>query len=498
MGAANASGSSGGMDAAVITTTYDDYAPQTGGDSNNGYAGMAGRTNGYTGGAASGTLGGGGAGAGGNGGNAGIIGVSAAAGSGAGGGAGSLFGGNGGSGSASISFWQNTVSQTFTANGTWVAPAGYNGAVICAGLGGGGGSASGSTAGAGAANLQYSIFQAKSGQSYNISIGAGGSNTGGNGGTTTIVNASTQVFGAIGGKGSTGTSAGRDNATSTSLTTPDVYSGGNQSGAGNTGYINTFIGGAASSTYGGGGASALGVGGTGDASGIAPGSGAGAGGFVGGNGSVTLYFWPDGGSVCETYTANGSWVCPSGVTKALLYGFGGGGGGGASSNWGGGGGSIATLSLVNVVPGTSYSVTVGAAGSGAISVLTNGGSGGATIFGSLYSTLGGQCGVNGSGGASDTTHATGDALALLPGWGGYHVGGSYSYQGFAGGAASGNFGGGGGGPMGPGASGNSLYGTTPTAPTTANSGAGGGCGNTDGLSTGGPGSAGRLIVCWWV
>ena len=82
---------------------------------------------------------------------------------------------------------------------------------------------------------------------------------------------------------------------------------------------------------------------------------------------------------------NGTWTCPAGVTKVRIAGFGGGGGGGSgngsgvvSSNNGGGGGGGGGARLgeviVDVVPGTVYTVTVGAGG-GPGAIATNGGDG---------------------------------------------------------------------------------------------------------------------------
>lgn len=95
-----------------------------------------------------------------------------------------------------------------------------------------------------------------------------------------------------------------------------------------------------------------------------------------------------------------TWTCPTGVFRIWLWGYGGGGGGGggrggATSNTtfsspggGGGGGAIPPPApiLVRVTPGTTYTITVGAAGiggtngSGNAGYGTSGGPGGDTIF----------------------------------------------------------------------------------------------------------------------
>jgi hypothetical protein len=66
---------------------------------------------------------------------------------------------------------------------------------------------------------------------------------------------------------------------------------------------------------------------------------------------------------------SGTWLCPGGVTrcKVKCWGAGGGGGGGNSAAFGGGGGGGGAYAeaLVTVVPGQTYTVTVGAKGNGA-------------------------------------------------------------------------------------------------------------------------------------
>ena len=63
-----------------------------------------------------------------------------------------------------------------------------------------------------------------------------------------------------------------------------------------------------------------------------------------------------------------TWVCPPGVyrVQAIVAGAGGGGGALTTNNYGGGGGGAggASLAYVDVVPGNSYTVTVGAGGLG--------------------------------------------------------------------------------------------------------------------------------------
>jgi hypothetical protein len=96
-----------------------------------------------------------------------------------------------------------------------------------------------------------------------------------------------------------------------------------------------------------------------------------------------------------TYTASGTWTVPSGVSSAqvILVGAGGGGGGGSQvvAGGGGGGGQVITKNLT-VVPGTTYSVTIGAGGQGGQGAQTSatdvvntlpGSNGGNTAFGTM-------------------------------------------------------------------------------------------------------------------
>ncbi len=136
-----------------------------------------------------------------------------------------------------------------------------------------------------------------------------------------------------------------------------------------------------------------------------------------------------------TISSSGTWVVPAGVTsvKVEVWGTGGSGGGVSSSgsargagSGGGGGYSVATKT---VVPGNSYTITIGALG--AVST-GNGGNGGASIFTGTGGTVianGGSGGAanNGVGGAGGTGIGTG------------------AFSGGAGGAGAGNGAGGGGG-----------------------------------------------------
>ena len=67
------------------------------------------------------------------------------------------------------------------------------------------------------------------------------------------------------------------------------------------------------------------------------------------------------------YTANGTFTVPTGVTTVEVVAVGGGGGGGGGNRTaagGGGGGGQVVRRNVNVTPGLSYSVQIGAGGHG--------------------------------------------------------------------------------------------------------------------------------------
>ena len=168
-------------------------------------------------------------------------------------------------------------------------------------------------------------------------------------------------------------------------------------------------------------------------------------------------------------SGSGTWTVPSGVylVGVTLIGAGGGGGGSAKAGTsgnvqegGGGGGGACTQFTIDVVPGDSFSYTVGTGGAGGAGTTTQvlyygyqgetGSAGGATTFGSYYvnggsgggggaivssSRADGAGGAGGSGGSSTGTIYDGGA-----GGGGGNDGSGYG----AGGSVS-NAGGGGGG-----------------------------------------------------
>lgn len=115
-------------------------------------------------------------------------------------------------------------------------------------------------------------------------------------------------------------------------------------------------------------------------------------------------------------TSGTSWTCPAGVTKVIGRvegGSGGGGGGGGVQPGGGGGGGGGALFIATVVPGTSYTYAIGAAGTAGASTNSFGGDGGyttMTIGGVTYTGGGGGGGTGGSqadGGGGGSGSGTG-------------------------------------------------------------------------------------------
>lgn len=126
-----------------------------------------------------------------------------------------------------------------------------------------------------------------------------------------------------------------------------------------------------------------------------------------------------------------SWVCPAGVTKVSVRLWGGGGGGGgtattAASAASSGGGAGYTEKVIDVVPGTSYLIVVGAGGTAGIGggSPTAGGNGGASSFNTSPAADGGTGGVAANG-----------AIQSAAGVGGAGAGGDLNVTGGGGGVA---------------------------------------------------------------
>jgi len=137
-----------------------------------------------------------------------------------------------------------------------------------------------------------------------------------------------------------------------------------------------------------------------------------------------------------TSTGTTSWTAPAGVTSVNYLVVAGGGAGGNHNGGGGGGGGV-LQGNVPVVPGQSYTVTVGAGGS-AQSDPSNGGNGGNSQFGNNIIALGGGGGAgqltasglpNGNSGGSGGGGGGGENSIVVGSSGGAGTTG----QGFAGG-----------------------------------------------------------------
>lgn len=123
------------------------------------------------------------------------------------------------------------------------------------------------------------------------------------------------------------------------------------------------------------------------------------------------------------FTASGSWVAPAGVYSIRALAVGGGGGGGATKagsssvnfTGGGGGGGGVVDDIFPVVPGTTYTVTIGTGGAGANTTTAAGSNGTDTTFGSLFTAPGGQGGVTNSSGTGVVP--TSNPGGSMGGWG---------------------------------------------------------------------------------
>jgi hypothetical protein len=221
-------------------------------------------------------------------------------------------------------------------------------------------------------------------------------------------------------------------------------------------------------------------------------------------------------STTDTFTSSSTWTCPAFVTAVRARCWGGGGSGGgitvlpsptSLSGGGGAGGAFAETLAIPVVPGNTYTVTVGAVrtgstGSGAAgndtwflsntTVLAKGGPGGTSPV---------AAGGSGLGGAGTTTGSIGDNV-FAGGSGGTGLanstsltgpGGGGAGSGAAGSAGSGTAGGGGGSASG-GSGGNG--GTTAGAGAAGSVDGGGGAGAFGTVAShsfaGGNGAPGRI------
>ena len=217
--------------------------------------------------------------------------------------------------------------------------------------------------------------------------------------------------------------------------------------------------------------------------------------------TLTIQVGANLSNLSSTFGASTTWVCPANVTAVQVECWGAGGAGGSaykpvSGNafgGGGAGGSYAKKNSVSVVPGTSYTISIGEGGVSAISPSLTTVSGGDSWFGSGSATYclakggsGGQSvissgsGIVGSGGVASTAGSVGDL---------FFAGGN----GLVGQGSPTNTGGGGGGSAGISSVGGSA--TSYVGATGVSGGGAGGdgkdsSGNGNGLPGGSPGGGG--------
>ena len=197
--------------------------------------------------------------------------------------------------------------------------------------------------------------------------------------------------------------------------------------------------------------------------------------------------------VKKEFTSSGTWTCPAGVTKIITIGCGGGAGGSYDGTYTGGGGSEAVLYILDVVPNTSYTVTIGAGGAGGtVSVIP--GLGGASSIGTIVTWEGA-----GFIRSTEAYSGAGATQSIRDGdYGNCSGGGNNDYCGgpsnrFDPGIPNLDYGSGSGGAggFGDGADGgvSSVGGSA-----AANTGAGGGAG--DAAENGGAGGSGYIEIIW--
>ena len=201
----------------------------------------------------------------------------------------------------------------------------------------------------------------------------------------------------------------------------------------------------------------------------------------------------------QIFTASGTFTAPADIHEIYITMIGGGGGGagsqtgGSSAGGGGGAGAYKINHRFAVTPGSNYTVTIGAGGTGG-ATDADGSSGGTTSFDSV-SVLGGGAGTDPDGGlgsGSGFNASTSISTFSISGGGQTFVGGN----GAAGGGGGADGGGGGGSPFGAGADGgDAANGANGTANTGVGGGGGGG-GMGGGGASGGNGGSGLVIVMY--
>lgn len=245
----------------------------------------------------------------------------------------------------------------------------------------------------------------------------------------------------------------------------------------------------------------------------------------------------------QVFLSNDSWTCPAGVTKVIVYGMGGGAGGNSgntgytsSGNYGGDGGMGTSLQpvILDVVPNTTYAITIGQGGTGGDGSLATtfsadpGLAGGDSSFGALMTWYGAIANLFINGGTFNYSFlpnqrpypsvsglnyhdAQGGVGSLNGSVGVFEEHGYPGYLGISATAASPTGSSTGGGAGGSGMTGEAIGGAggagvnasngTNGGNATANSGGGGGGGGGGGSTnkaagSGGDGGSGKIIVMW--
>ena len=124
------------------------------------------------------------------------------------------------------------------------------------------------------------------------------------------------------------------------------------------------------------------------------------------------------------YVTSGTWECPVGVTSVTVECWGGGGAGGSATGGttrggGGGGGGSYVTNTIAVVPGTTYTITVGVGGAkgGTTSTAPQGFPGGKSEFsGGVVTTITASGGTGGSGGTPIQARGFGGVLGGVYGY----------------------------------------------------------------------------------
>ena len=184
----------------------------------------------------------------------------------------------------------------------------------------------------------------------------------------------------------------------------------------------------------------------------------------------------------QTFNASGSFTVPAGVYVLEVDAWGAGGAGGiltGGAKGGGGGGAFATRSIT-VIPGTTYTITVGTGGIPTASVAPSGGS---SSFGSLVIAAGGAGASGTNGGNGGLASACTPTIGAISGVSGSNASGNNGGTGGAG--ANGGSGGAGG-----------LANNGDAGPGNQPGGGGGGKAGPGAGALSGPGGDGRVVVTY--